>query len=485
MRSMVGAIVHDSRLVYPSGDDFFSPDVAWPEYRFGHLARTPNPVYSAVRACLADAGLDRERFGTRDWNPLGQYISPGQKVFVLCNFVEHRVGAGGDEAFFGKCTHGSVVRAVMDYALLALGGHGEIAFGNAPLQSCDWSVVTEQSGAARVQEFYRRFVRGSAEISLVDLRQRIVRRGALGGVSAEFHSDRSDVCVNVELGEDSLLERLYGGGAAPRFRVLDYDPRRTASCHEAGRHTYIVNRRIVESDTIISVPKLKTHEKVGITCGIKGCVGTVAHKDCLAHHRYGPPKQDGDEYPDSLAVLGLVSAVHDLAYTRRPGLLQGALHASNYFSRKVIRRFTRAVSGSWPGNDTCWRMAVDLARIVRYADTSGAMSAGSRRHHLLLTDGIIAGEGDGPLSPRPVRFGYLCFCDDVAVGDYVNCLAMGFDPDKIPVVREAFRLNRYPLTTADPLACSIPVNGRVRPVGTLGRGLRRKFLPPAEWRNAL
>jgi uncharacterized protein (DUF362 family) len=399
--------------------------------------------------------------------------------------VEQKVGGGTEDLFFAKCTHGSVIRAVIDYVLLALGGQGEVAFGNAPLQSCDWSAVTQQSGATRVEEFYRRPGFEGPTVRLTDLRQHIIHRGALGGVSTELHAETADACVNVEFGEDSLLDQLYGKEMPPRFRVLDYDPTRTAGCHASGRHRYIINRRILESDTIISIPKLKTHEKVGITCGIKGCVGTVAHKDCLAHHRYGSPRQGGDEYPDNLAVLGFVSAIHDWAYSSRPGPARSALHTTNYFARKAIRRFTRAVSGSWPGNDTCWRMAVDLARIAKYADQAGVLRPEQQRHHLMFTDGIIAGEGDGPLSPSPVRLGFVSFNDDLVIGDYVNALAMGFDPERIPMIREAASLGRYPLTEVQPAACTVTVNGRSADVKALGSEFRRRFRPATEWRRAI
>lgn len=42
----------------------------------------------------------------------------------------------------------------------------------------------------------------------------------------------------------------------------------------------------MDADVIVHVPKLKTHEKVGITCALKGVVGS---KECLAHYRAGGP----------------------------------------------------------------------------------------------------------------------------------------------------------------------------------------------------
>ena len=106
------SIVCNDGLRYPPGGDFFSPDEAFPEYRHRHLSSQPNPVYRAVRQALAQAGLDSSRFGSPEWNPMGEFIRQGSRVFILCNFVYHRRVNESDEAFFAKCTHGSVLRAV-------------------------------------------------------------------------------------------------------------------------------------------------------------------------------------------------------------------------------------------------------------------------------------------------------------------------------------------------------------------------------------
>ena len=52
----------------------------------------------------------------------------------------------------------------------------------------------------------------------------------------------------------------------------DYAPEETLSFHSTGKHIYTIHCDALEADVVISVPKLKTHEKVGITCAIKGTV---------------------------------------------------------------------------------------------------------------------------------------------------------------------------------------------------------------------
>ena len=101
--------------------------------------------------------------------------------------------------------------------------------------------------------------------------------------------------VEVDLGPQSFLDELYLRDVCVDFRVGDYAPEETLSFHSKGKHIYTIHRDVLEADVVISVPKLKTHEKVGITCAIKGTVGAVTRKECLAHYRHGNRQRRGDE----------------------------------------------------------------------------------------------------------------------------------------------------------------------------------------------
>ena len=50
-------------------------------------------------------------------------------------------------------------------------------------------------------------------------------------------------------------------------------------------------------------------------------------------------------------------------------------------------------------------------RIAHYADATGRMHDTPQRRHLSLVDGIVAGEGDGPLDPDPIRAGTIAMSD--------------------------------------------------------------------------
>jgi uncharacterized protein (DUF362 family) len=466
---------------YPAPDDAFSPDEAYPEYRQGQVATDPNPVYRALRTLFADAELDPDRIGSPGWNPLGALIPEGARVFVLCNFVYHRRPSESENDFQAKCIHGSVLRALIDYALLATGLEGRVLFGNAPLQSCDWAAVQRETGASTVARFYRE--RG-LPVEARDLRLRVTQRGAAGGVRQVEARDPGSA-VEIDLGAASMLERQ--GQRAPRYRVSDYDPDRTEAFHNEGSHRYLMHRDVLESDVVISLSKLKTHEKVGITCGLKGFVGAVGHKDCLAHHRFGSPRVGGDEYPDRFAFLQPLSSLHDWVYRRGSGgPLQRVATSTDRVLRTLVRRSGAVTTGAWHGNDTAWRMSHDLARILRYADARGVLCASPQRRHLSLVDGIVAGEGEGPLDPRPANAGALIFGEDVACVDRIASRLMGFDPCRIPLVREAFAADDRPISDCregDEITCWL--NGEQVPEGEIAPAVGRPFLPPSGWRDHL
>ena len=481
---MVASVVQGAGVVYPDSDAFFSPHERHPEYPFETVAERPNPAYEAVRRVLAQSGLDRERYGTSAWNPLGDLLEPGSRVFILCNFVYHRRFQESEQDFQAKCIHGSVLRALCDYVWLAVGPEGRIQFGNSPLQACDWEKVLSETGASTVLDFYRK--RG-LPIEAKDLRLWVTRRDLMGRVVSVEDREASREGVEIDLAGASFLDEIAVGAHGPaRFRISDYRPERIEAFHANHRQRYVVHRDVLEADAVVSLSKLKTHEKVGITCGLKGFVGMVGHKDCLAHHRFGSPDVGGDEYPHSRRFLQPISRFQDWVQGRDPGSpLQGLLQVADRTSRRAIRRLGFDMAGAWYGNDTCWRMALDLARIAHYADANGVMQDEPQRRHLSLVEGIVGGEGDGPLSPSPVNAGVLAFCDSVAWGDHVAARLMGFEPATIPIVRESLRDVRYPLVAQPPVPPHVVVDGEERPLEDLAGVRGAPFRPPRGWRRHL
>ena len=67
-------------------------------------------------------------------------------------------------------------------------------------------------------------------------------------------------------------------------------------------HKYVVSKTILMADTVISVPKMKIHKKVGVTLNLKGFVGAIVDKNCLVHYTVGVNKHS-DDLPSNANVM--------------------------------------------------------------------------------------------------------------------------------------------------------------------------------------
>jgi uncharacterized protein (DUF362 family) len=54
-----------------------------------------------------------------------------------------------------------------------------------------------------------------------------------------------------------------------------------------------------------------------------------------------------------------------------------------------------------------------------------------------VLDGVVAGEGEGPLAPRDVALGAVLAATDPIALDLAALRLMGFDAENVPKVREA------------------------------------------------
>jgi hypothetical protein len=155
----------------------------------------------------------------------------------------------------------------------------------------------------------------------------------------------------------------------------------------------------------------------------------------------------------------------------------------------VLRKFIlyvlgRNVGGGWAGNDTTWRMSMDIARILKHADRTGELCCQEKRKMIEFIDGIVGGEGQGPLRPTARRVGFVSYSEDVVAGDYVAACFMGLNPTTFPVIQRAFSLATFGLTGLLPGGVSAIVNGvRLDHADLAGLRLPR-FEMPAGWQGA-
>lgn len=451
----------------PLSEAPYPPSEPYPEYQ-GPLSTRPNPVYRAVRQVLALLGLDAKRFGTPDWNPIGDLVPPGARILIKPNWVLHaNEGPGGTDCLI---THASILRAVIDYALLAK--PSSLIVGDAPVQVCRFDELLAL-GFDRVADWYRS--RGEP-LEVKDFRRTIaVRESGELRVQKELHP--LDKYCLIDLGPESLLEPISADYR--KFRVTMYNPDELAKTHSPGRHCYLVAREVLDADLVINVPKVKTHMKAGVTLALKNLVGINGSKEFLPHHRKGSARHGGDNYERPTLPKAIVEELLD--WMNRHALDKPSLYtrmnklAYHLLWFDKIRGLPTNVEGGWHGNDTVWRMCLDLNTILLYADRQGRLCDEPQRATLHIGDGVVAGESEGPLRPDPVPFGMVSGALNAAAHDWIVTETMGFDPAQIPITRHAFDQRTRALAAFRP-------SDVLRSTTAASAG--SKFRPASGWRVA-
>jgi uncharacterized protein (DUF362 family) len=416
----------------------YHPDTAWPEWAGRELSAGPNPAYRMIREALADLGLDRAHFGTAEWNPMGDFIRPGETVVIKPNFVISRNRKG--KTLDAIVTHPSVLRAVADYVFLALRGSGRIVIADTPQMDCNWDDLMRYERLDAVIEYYRSVL--GFPLELYDLRNFQVIDPDVPAYSTNRTPLAGDPkgTVKVDLGS---LSAFCGLAGEERMYGADYDRRETIALHSGGRHEYHLAGTILSADTVISVPKMKVHKKVGVTLNLKGLVGTVCNKNCLVHYRLGTPQEGGDQLPGTVAapdlkVVRIQRWLMDRTLARQSGfgdwLYRAALQAYRAFVkpwRPITADTQLHDDGNWSGNDSCWRMTADLARIFFFASASGELHPTVQRKHFCIVDGLVGGEREGPLSASPIAAGCIVAGEHPFAVDMVTTRLMGFDVARV------------------------------------------------------
>ncbi len=425
---------------YPANSPFH-PHTAYPEYAMKAIGGQ-NAVYQGVRNLLHLLGLDEENYGTAAWNPFGSLIRSGDRVIIKPNLIghAHRYDRSQWEQVI---THGSVVRAVADYVLIALKGKGEIWIADGPQLDADWSEILRRTGLDKVVEWYN--ANGSVPVRLLDLRdEREDMRGDVLYGTYPLPGDPNG-STEVNLAARSRFADREGLG---RYYGANYDQKETNYHHSEGRHEYRISKTVTTANVFINLPKVKTHKKVGVTLSLKNLVGINTGRNWLPHHTDGEPANGGDQFPvastrnrsERLGVRKLERLTSSYPQLFAPVYRLAKRVATPFWghTRETIR------SGNWHGNNTAWRMVQDINRCFFYSDGKSYPTAQPKRYFTLL-DGIVAGEKDGPAAPDRMDAGFLIGGFNPVAVDCATARLMGFDPMKIPALRESFAPSDLPL----------------------------------------
>jgi uncharacterized protein (DUF362 family) len=429
----------------------FHPSERFAEYPFENLSAEANDVYTGFRELLITLRLDEAHFNTREWNPLGGIITPGDKVLIKPNFVMDRHVVGGD--YNCVVTHGSVIRAVVDYVLIALKGKGTVTIADAPMIDNDFERILTKTG---VDEIVAYFLGRGIDIKVYDLRVEnvelrdglIVRRFRLPGDPAGY--------IPIDLGQDS--EFIEVAELYRRYRGSDYDSAETARHHNDKVNDYLLCKSVLQSDVFINMPKLKTHKKIGVTLNMKNLIGINGDKNWIPHYRVGGPRQKGDEFGSASILRHMESMLKDKFKQKAFEMAEQGSRVNLFFARLLRRaqktvvdhtNITKIRAGGWYGNDTIWRSVLDLNKILLYADQEGAMHSKRQRKFFSVIDGIVGGEGDGPVLPIPKASGVLLAGFNPLAVDICATRLMGYDYRLFAQFERALRLKKYPIMPYD------------------------------------
>lgn len=415
----------------------FNPSTPYPEYSFGNeISDEYNEVYEGIRNLLSSLTYDFENFNLMKWNPFSSIIKPGMNIVIKPNFVIDRHPEAKN--IFSIITHPSILRAIIDYCWIALEGKGNIIIADSSQANCNISNIKKITRITDLITFYSQF--DGPSIQFLDLRD-------------YYYTDEFNPQSRITLPGDpigsviiNLKEKseFFNHPNPERFYGSEFNRQECISHHSGMHQEYQVSKTVLNADVFISVPKMKVHKKVGVTLNIKGLVGICTNKNFLIHYCLGSPKEGGDQYPDNcfypweLLMIKIERKIFDEIFASNNHISGFIYKILSLMKNSHIVNDNRYIvqkkyldSGNWQGNDSAWRMAVDLLKIIYYADKEGIMQNAPQRKFFSIIDGIIGGENNGPLSPEPKYSGILVASENLISADLIATKIMGFNYKKI------------------------------------------------------
>ena len=412
------------------------------------------------------------------------YVRPHDRVVLKPNWVkEHDERHPGPGQWEHVVTHPAVIEAVIRWAGTQLAGSGSITVCDAPQTDSSFAALNQYCGLDEMVDRCRRDFPGTT-IKLLDLRPE--EWHAVDGVTVSKTQLTGDPAGDtfVGLNDASEFVGFHGNG---RLFGASFNMAETNERHSGERHEYMLCRTPMDADVLINLPKLKTHKKVGVTCALKNLVGINANKNWLPHHTEGTPDLGGDQFRASTSKARLEHSWMG----RAKRIVNGRPLLSRLFVplKKMGRLFfgdTQKVvrSGNWHGNDTCWRMVLDLNKCLYDFDGAGLPRKKPLRY-LAVVDGIIGGEGNGPMSPDAKPCGVILAGTHPAAVDMAAATLMGFDWQKLRLLKNSFEIQKRNFIPFPPSDISLVSNNPEWDGPLVQAGGRFAFKPHFGWVGAI
>lgn len=354
----------------------------------------------------------------------------GKRVLIKPNWVYHDL-MPQDEICLR--THNNLLIVVLE--LILESKPSQVTIGDAPVQGCNWDKILTTTLRSQLVVIANKY---KVPVYIKDFRRKTFSPKRNNPVH-EINPITDYVIF--DLGSESFLEPI-SSFEKNVFRVTCYNPDRLAESHQKGTHKYCISKELFNNDLIISLPKIKTHQKTGITGALKNLVGINGDKDFLPHHRIGGTERGGDCYPGKNILRYWSELSIDEANRKQGNMMYRFWSIISALCWKLSNpKELHHISAAWYGNDTTWRMVLDLNKIAIYGKINGMISYFPQREILTIGDGIIGGQGDGPLHPDPLPLGILSFSNDSGLHDYIITLLMKFNSNKISLIKNGLHSN--------------------------------------------
>ena len=408
---------------------------------------------------------------------------PARLVVVKPNWVQEAHEYKPD-VWEPVITHPSVVLAAVETLADKMGGKGTICICDAPHTYASFEAIVARGDLKNsLKNIRSRWP--DLKLELIDLRREVWILKEQVVIDRRPNPEDPRGYVRLDLGRDSLF---YGHLGEGKYYGADYDTRVVNKHHRGEKQEYLLAGTPVKCDLFVNLSKMKTHKKTGITCCLKNLVGINGDKNWLPHHVEGSPKSQGDEFPDecfSHAVERQLKKIGRMMALRFPVVGTLAYRKMRNVGKCVLGDSENIIrNGNWYGNNTCWRMALDLNRAFLYGNSDGTLQEAFKpKRYLAVVDGIVGGEGSGPLCPDPVSSGVMICGTNPAVVDAVTCRLMDFNPERLAIVKHAFEPHRWPIADCrlDEILVDDERCGKEVSLSLLTPAIPRGFKPHFGW----
>jgi uncharacterized protein (DUF362 family) len=410
-------------------------------------------------------------------------VKTARKIVLKPNWVKHEHMERPGEWDY-VITHPEVITAVIEKTIDYMLPGGLITIIDGPEMTTQFEKLIANYP---VNEWEKKASLKNIALKVIDLREDVwIDNGEL---VVKRIKKIGDPIGNTDINLKEKSEFFNHKKSKKGYFGADSNIKETNDAHNGIDNRYRISRTVMEADVFINLPKLKTHKKAGVTICLKNLVGINTHRNFLPHYSIGSRTEGGDQFPVDSTKGKLESALNPLFHQY--------IRTNPFLSRlasplmKIARRFFGSNkktnrSGSWYGNDTIWRMILDLNKSLLYANPDGSFRPDEpafRKKYIGIVDGILCGEGYGPKTPDPKPCGYIIAGSNPAAIDAVSARLMGFDPSLIPTIKNAFSINHYPIANFSLEDCFLCVDQNSFTVNQIPENLIQRFEPASGWKG--